>query len=75
MVTKREMLWGGMNWEVGSGMYTLLFIKLVSNKDLLYSTRECTQYSVITYMGKEPEKEWIYVYVELIHFTVYLKVT
>ena len=22
-----------------------------------------TQYSVITYMGKESEKEWIYVYV------------
>ena len=34
------------------------------NKDLLYSIgRNSTQYSVITYMGKESEKGWIYVYV------------
>ena len=32
-------------------------------KDLLYSTGNSTQYSVISYMGKESEKEWIYVYV------------
>ena len=31
--------------------------------DLLYSTGNSTQYSVITYLGKESEKEWIYVYV------------
>ena len=31
--------------------------------DLLYSTGNSTQYSVITDMGKESEKEWIYVYV------------
>ena len=29
----------------------------------MYSTGNSTQYSVITYMGKETEKEWIYVYV------------
>ena len=34
----------------------------MGNKDLLHST-EITQYSVITYMGKESEKEWIYVHV------------
>ena len=33
------------------------------NKDLLYSTGNSTQYSVITYMGKESEKEWIHVHV------------
>ena len=27
----------------------------------MYSTGNSTQYSVITYMGKESEKEWIYV--------------
>ena len=32
----------------------------MTNKDLLYSTRNSIQYSVITYMGKESEKEWIY---------------
>ena len=28
------------------------------NKDLLYSTRNSTQYSVMAYMGKESKKEW-----------------
>ena len=33
----------------------------MNDKDLLYSARESIQYSVITYMGKEFEKEWVYV--------------
>ena len=37
--------------------------RTVINKDLLYSTGNSTQYSVITLMGKESEKEQIYVYV------------
>ena len=32
-------------------------------------------HSVMTYMGKESKKEWIYVYVELIHFAVQQKLT
>ena len=40
--------------------------------DLMYSTGNSTQYFLITYMGKESEKEWIYVYVLLNHFVVYL---
>ena len=39
-----------------------LYIKQIINKDLLYSTGNSTQYSEITYMGKEFEKEWIYRY-------------
>ena len=31
----------------------------MTNKDLLYSTGNSTQYSVMTYMGKESKKEWI----------------
>ena len=31
--------------------------------DLLYSTGNSTQYSVMAYMGKESKKEWIHVYV------------
>ena len=54
---------GGINWEIGTDIYTLLYIRQVVNKDLLYSTGNSTQYSIITYMGKEPDKEWIYVYV------------
>ena len=34
-----------------------------NNKDLLSSTRNSTQHSVMTYMGIESKKEWSYVYV------------
>ena len=54
---------GGIGWEFGTDMYTLLYLKQITNKDLLYSTGNSAQYSVITYMGKESEKEWMYVYV------------
>ena len=54
---------GGINQEVGINMNILLYIKQIINKDLLYNTGNCTQYSVIIYMGKEYEKEQIYVYV------------
>ena len=27
---------GGMNWKIGIDMYTLMCIKLMTNKDLLY---------------------------------------
>ena len=33
------------------------------NRNLLYSTENSIQYSVMTYMGKESKKEWIYIYI------------
>ena len=51
--------------------YTLLFIKELTNKDLLYTTGNSTQYSIMIYMAME----WIYVYIELIHFAVQQKLT
>ena len=52
----------GINTTVWS--YKLEIKKLEeTSKDLVYSTGNSTQYSVITYMEKECEKEWIYVYV------------
>ena len=54
---------GGINWEIGIDIYTLLYIKQITNKDLMYSTGSSTQYSLMTYMGKGSKKEWIYVYV------------
>lgn len=36
----------------------------MGNKDLMFSTENSTQYSII--MRKESKKEWVYVY--LIHF-------
>ena len=38
-------------------MYTLQYLKQITNKDLLYSTGTSAQYSVITYIRKEFEKE------------------
>ena len=42
-----------MNPEFGVNMYTLLYIKEITNKDLLYSIGNYIQYLVITYNGKE----------------------
>ena len=54
---------GGINLEFEINKYTLLYIKQINNKDLLYRTGNYTQYLVITHNGKESEKEQIYVYV------------
>jgi len=39
--------------------YTLLYIREIINKDLLYNMKNTTQYSVLTYMGKVSEKEYV----------------
>ena len=62
MVT-REVRGGGINWEIGIDIYTLLYKKYITNKDLLYSIGNSSQYSVMTYMRKRSKKEWIYAYV------------
>ena len=48
MVTRGEDLGGGTDWDFGIDMYTLLHLKHITNKDLLYSTGNAAQYSVIT---------------------------
>ena len=45
---QREGLGGGIDWEFGIDMYTLLYLKWITNKDLLYSTGNSAQYSLIT---------------------------
>ena len=45
--------WGGINWDYGINRYTLLHIKQINNKDLLYRTRNYIQYLVVNYNGKE----------------------
>ena len=47
---------GGINWEIGIDIYTLLCIKQLTNKATPYSTGNSTQYSVMTFMGKEAKK-------------------
>ena len=51
---------GGINWEIGIDMYTTIY--KIDNKDLLYSTGNSTQYSVMAYMGKESKKKSGYMY-------------
>ena len=41
---------GGVNWEIGIDIYTLLCIKHIIN---IYSTGNSTQCSVVTYMGRK----------------------
>ena len=49
MVTRREGCAGvGIEWEFGIDMYTLLYLKQITKKDLLYSTGNAAKYSVIT---------------------------
>ena len=47
MATRGEEWGGGIDWEFGIDMYTLLYLKWITNKDLLYSTGNSAQYSVI----------------------------
>ena len=60
-------LWKGKHGGGKTGgwddIVTLQYMEWMSNKDLPYSTGKSTQYSVVTYIEKESEKEWIYVYV------------
>ena len=64
-----------LNMNFDSATCTIPSIKQITIKDLLYSTANATQYSVMIYKGTESKKERIYVYVQLIHFAVYLKLT
>ena len=57
MATKGETWRGEINQELGMNKHMLLYIRQVTNKDLLYSIGNSTQYSVITYMGKESKNE------------------
>ena len=56
MVTKGER-WGRVKLGGGGNTYTRLYIKQMINKDLLHSLGTSTQYSVVTHMGEESEKE------------------
>ena len=48
--------------EFGMGMYILLYLKWITNKDLLYSTGNSAQCHVAAWMGGKFGGEWIHVY-------------
>lgn len=79
---------GGIHGEFGTSRYTLLDLKEMNNKDLAYSTGKYSRHSVITYVGREAEKEYIcththtrvciyisiaYIDIELNHSSAHLK--
>ena len=51
-----------MVMEIGMDMYTLLYLKWITNKDLLYSTGSSTQSYVAAWRGGEFGGEWIHIY-------------
>ena len=53
--------------------YTLLYLKQITNKDLLYSTGKSAQSYLAAWMGRELEGEWIYMCVWLSPCAVHLK--
>ena len=55
----RVLEWGAIAFS----LHTLLYIKEITSKNLLYSTGNTSQYTVMTYIGKENKKECICVYV------------
>ena len=48
---------GIINQKLGMNIHTLLYIRYVTNKDLVYNAWNSTQYSVIIRRRKESEKE------------------
>jgi len=56
-------------------MYTLLYLKWVANKDVLYSMWNSAQCYLAVWTGGQFGGEWIHVYVWLSPFTVHLKLS
>lgn len=44
---------GGINWDIGTDIFTLLYTKEITSKNLLRSRGNSTQYPVMVYMGKK----------------------
>ena len=65
---------GGINQEFEIKIYTLLYIKQITNKDLLYSTGNYAQYIIIIYKGKESEKD-IYTHTHIYTYKYILYIT
>ena len=59
MVTKDEGGGGMINQEFEINIHSLLYIKYITNKNLLNGTENYTQYFAIICKGKEFENEYI----------------
>ena len=63
----------GVGRDFGKVTYTLLYLKWITNKDLLYSPWNSAQCYVLAWMGGELGGRWIHIYVWLGPFVVHLK--
>ena len=64
---------GRDSWEFGMDMYTLLYLKWITNKDLLYSTGNSAECYEAVWVGGSLGGEWTLEYVWLSPFAVHLK--
>ena len=64
-----------LHWQADSGMImnTLLYLKWITNKNLLYSTGNSAQCYVAAWMGGESGGDWIHVNIWLSPLAVHLK--
>ena len=63
MVTRGEGCGEGIVTEFGVDVYTLLYLKWITNKDLLYSTGNSAQCYVAAWMGGGlGENGYVYMY-------------
>ena len=69
------LLGKGIVRDFGKVMYTLLYLKGITNKDLLQSTGNSAQCYAAARMGRELGGEWIRVRVRLSPFAVHLKLS
>ena len=65
----------GIVREFGMDTYTLLYLKWIANRGLLYSRGNSAQCCVAAWMGGEFGGEWIHGYVWLSPFDVHLKLS
>ena len=65
----------GIVRELGNDRYTLLYLKWITSKDLLFSTGNSPQCHVAIWMEAGLRGGWIHVYVCLHPFTGHLKLS
>ena len=63
----------GYNFDTEEGMIQGGWQVREVSAEVMILTKDSTQSSVMTCVGKESKKKWLYVYVKLIHFAVLLK--
>ena len=73
--TSKTNLGSGLNQEFEIDIRTLLYIRQMTNKDLLDIIGNFTQYSLIFYTWEKnlKEKEWTCAHVKLNYFDAHLK--